>query len=113
MPGYLGLPQSTIDYLTNRYVNPSIAGYQNEMKIFIAENLAMGISTAKSPDGTNMTKIIGDALKDVDYYGQKGSLYEAYDALEKVTLLPYMAPFLTASRKSYLKNRLISILSGL
>lgn len=113
MPGFLGLPQATIDYLTNRYVNPSIAGYQNEMKIFIAENLAMGISNAKGPDGTNMTKIIGDVLKDVDYYGQKGSLYEAYDALERVNVQSYMAPFLTSARKSYLKNRLISILSSL
>lgn len=59
------------------------------------------------------TKLIGDAVRDVIYYGSTGSLWEAYKAVEDIQITPEMAPYLTEARKMEFKNRLIQILSSL
>lgn len=107
MAGYFGLPQATLDYLASRYYDGAVKAVQTEIRIFVAENLAIGIK------GSGKTKLIADAMKEVSFYASTGSLYEVYDALEKVVITTEMAPFLTEGRKQYLKNRIISILNSL
>jgi len=107
MAGYLNLPQSQLDYLSNTYVNPAIQGFNNEMNIFICENLAMGISN------TNLTQLVADTMADVQRYGSTGSLYTALDALNAIQVTPEMAPFITQPRLDYLKSRIVAILSSL
>lgn len=106
MAGYLNLPPSTLAYLVSKY-EKAVSGFQAEVKIFVAENLALGITNS------GKVKLISDTLKDVNYYGSTGSLYQALEALNKVKVTPEMAPYLTEDRLNYLKNRLIAILSGL
>lgn len=106
MAGYLNLPPTTLAYLQAKY-QKAIAGYQSEVSIFVAENLALGITTS------GKVKMIGDALRDVHYYGTVGSLYEALDALNRIKVTPEMAPYITDARLAYLRNRLVAILSGL
>lgn len=74
---------------------------------FAGENVIAQITAA------GKTKIIGDAVKDMVYYGSTGSLWEAYRACEKIEITPEMAPFLTEERKQQFKNKLIEILSSL
>jgi len=71
------------------------------------ENLIAQITAA------GKTKLIADAVKDVVYYGNSGSLWEAYIAVEKIKLTPEMAPFLTEDRKQAFKNKLVEIISSL
>lgn len=59
------------------------------------------------------TKLIADAVRDVVYYGNSGSLWQAYVACEQIVITPEMAPFITEERKQNFKNRLIQILSSL
>lgn len=59
------------------------------------------------------TNLIGNALRDVMYWGQTGSLWECYKAVEAVTITPEMAPFLTEEAKKQFKNKLIEILATL
>lgn len=106
MAGFLGLPQQTLDYIGTK-VDKSISGYQSLMKEFVCENIAMGITS------TRKTKLIADTLIDVQRYGEVGSLYECYKALESITLTPEMAPFLTEARLHYLKNRIVEVLATL
>lgn len=103
----MNLPAPTLAYLIGKY-QKAVAGYQTEMQIFVAENLAMGISSAPGK-----VKLIGDTMKDVQYYGSVGSLYECLDALNHIKITPDMAPFLTQPRLDYLKNRIVAILSSL
>lgn len=107
MPGYLGLPQSTLDYLQNRYVSAAINAFNKEMNIFIDENLALGISNS------NKTKLIADTMADVQRYGTTGSLYEVINALNEIVVTSEMAPYITRQRLDYLKSRCVSILSNL
>lgn len=59
------------------------------------------------------TKLIGDAVRDVMYWGTTGSLWECYKAVEAVQITPEMAPFLTEDVRQQFKNRLVAILSSL
>jgi hypothetical protein len=74
---------------------------------FAAENIAKGITQA------GKTLLIGEALNDVAKYGSQGSLWQAYNALSEVKITPEMAPYLTADRIQWMKNKMISVISQL
>jgi len=65
-----------------------------------AENIRLGITQA------GKTKLIADTLKDLVYYLQSGSLYEAMTAIDAVVVTPEMAPFITAERLLIFKNKI-------
>jgi late competence protein required for DNA uptake (superfamily II DNA/RNA helicase) len=74
---------------------------------FAGENLLAQITAA------GKTKLIQDAVQEVLNYGNAGSLWEAYCAVERVKITPQMAPFLTGARKAEFKNKLVEALSKL
>lgn len=82
-------------------------GFNQLINEFAGENLIAQITAA------GKTKLIADAVKDVLYYGNSGSLWEAYVAVERIVITPEMYPFLTGSRKNEFKNRLVEIISSL
>jgi hypothetical protein len=77
------------------------------IRTIAAENIAMGITQQ------NKTKYIADILMPVMLYGQTGSLWEAYHALDAIKITPDMAPFITEDRRAWMKNQLIQIISSL
>jgi hypothetical protein len=72
-----------------------------------AENIAMGITQ------TGKTKLIADTLAPVAMYGNAGSLWEAYNALNDIKITPEMAPYITQARIDWMRNELIQIISSL
>lgn len=74
---------------------------------FAAENIAMGITQA------GKTQLIGNALNQVAVYGAQGSLWLAFAELSNVKVTPEMAPFLTADRIEWMKNKMIQAISSL
>lgn len=68
---------------------------------FAAENVAMGITAA------GKTKAVADLARDVMYYLQTGSLYEAATAVDLVDTTG-MAPFLTPARMTQFKARIMA-----
>lgn len=82
-------------------------GFNSLIAEFGGQNVIAQITAA------GKAKLIGDAVRDVMYYGSSGSLWEAYKATEQIEITPEMAPYLTEQRKQDFKNRLIQILSGL
>ena len=74
---------------------------------FAGENVVAQITAA------GKTKLISDAVRDIIYYGNQGSLFEAYVATERVKITPEMAPFLTEARRQEFKNKLVEALSKL
>lgn len=83
------------------------AEFDKMMNEFAGENVIAQITAA------NKTRLIADAVRDVIYYGNQGSLWEAYVSAEKVVITPEMAPFLTEERRQAFKNRLVQIISSL
>lgn len=81
--------------------------FQQIVQDFAGENLIAQITAA------GKTKLIQDAVAEVLFYGNAGSLYEAYIAVERIKFTPEMAPFLDGSRKGEFKDRLIQALSSL
>lgn len=81
--------------------------FQILLLAFVADNIAMGI--------TNSGKVglIGNALKDVQFYGAAGSLWECYNALNSVVITPEMAPYLTQARVDWLKNQMLAAIANL
>lgn len=88
-------------------VNNAIAAWKNLIVIMAAENVCMGI------DQKNKTKYIADVLMPVMMYGQTGSLWEAYHALDAIQITPDMSPFITEDRRNWMKNQIIQIISSL
>ena len=74
---------------------------------FAGENLLAQITAA------GKTKLIQDAVQEVLNYGNAGSLWEAYAAVERVKITPEMAPFMTGARKNEFKNKLVEAISRL
>lgn len=75
--------------------------FANEiMNIAAAENILMGITQV------GKTKLIADTLRDVTYYLQSGSLYEAMTSIDAVVITAEMAPFITSSRLLEFKNKI-------
>lgn len=81
--------------------------FSNLINQFAGANVVQQITAA------GKTELIGNTVKDVLYWGSTGSLWEAYKSIEKITITPDMAPFLTEDIKQQFKNKLIEILSSL
>lgn len=81
--------------------------WRNLVITIAAENIAMGITQQ------NKTKLVADTLIHVMLYGQTGSLWQAYQELDKIKITPEMAPFITEARVAWMKNELIKIISSL
>lgn len=88
-------------------VNNAINGWRSLVVTVAAENIAMGITQQ------GKTKMVSDALINVMIYGQTGSLWEAYNELNKIVITPEMAPYITEARREWIKNQLIQIISTL
>lgn len=74
---------------------------------FAAENIAMGITQA------GKTALIGAALNEVAVFGAQGSLWQAFQALDRVKVTSDMAPYLTADRIQWMRNKMIEAISNL
>jgi hypothetical protein len=88
-------------------VTNAINGWHNIVVTVAAENVAMGITQQ------GKTKYIADIMMPVMMYGQTGSLWEAYNALNKIKVTPDMAPYITEARIEWMKNQLIQIIASL
>lgn len=98
------------DYAFNKAkasVQKAIDAWKDLVITIAAENIAMGINQK------NKTKLIADALIPVMQYGQSGSLWQAYQALDHIVITPEMAPFITEERRNWMKNQIIQIISTL
>ena len=88
-------------------VNNAIAAWHTLVVTVAAENIAMGITQQQK------TKYIADIMMPVMMYGQTGSLWEAYTALNQIQVTDDMAPFITKARIEWMKNELIQIIGTL
>lgn len=88
-------------------VNNAINSWKALVVTVAAENIAMGITQQ------GKTKFIADTMMPVMLYGQTGSLWEAYHALDAIKITPEMAPYITEDRRNWMKNQLIQIISTL
>lgn len=88
-------------------VNNAINAWRNLVVTVAAENVAMGITQQ------NKTKLVADTMEQVMLYGQTGSLWQAYDALNSIVITPEMAPYITPARVEWMKNQLIQIIASL
>lgn len=93
--------------IIDKKVKKAINSANNIINKFCAENILLGITQY------GKTKIIADALKDVFYYAQTGSLYECLTAMDAITITEEMAPFLTNERRIELKNKIVNVISNL
>jgi hypothetical protein len=100
------VPQQYI-IIGSQKVQKARDGFSKLINDMAGENLVAQITAA------GKTKLISDAVKDVLYYGNAGSLWEAYVAVEKIQLTPEMAPYLTLTRKHEFKNKLVELISSL
>lgn len=103
---YFGIPDAQFNRCTD-IINNAMIAWHNLIVTVAAENIAMGISQL------NKTKLIADAMIPVMLYGQTGSLWQAYQALDEIVITPEMAPFITEDRRLWMKNQLIAIISSL
>lgn len=85
----------------------AIDSWRNLVITIAAENVAMGITQQQK------TKLVADTFLPVMMYGQSGSLWEAYHALDAIKITPQMAPFITEERRNWVKNQIIQIISTL
>lgn len=83
------------------------AGFDDMMQEFVGGNIATQITKA------GKTELIGNAFKEVYYWGEAASLYQVLSELEKIQITPEMAPFFTENTKQEMKNRIVQILSTL
>lgn len=97
-PGYARCQQIVVNAQT---------AWQKLVIAVAAENIALGITQS------GKTKLIADALFPVMVYGSSGSLWEAYNELNKVKITPDMAPYITHDRLEWMKNQLIQSISSL
>jgi len=81
--------------------------FNNMITEIAGENVIAQITAA------GKTKLIADTCREVMFYGSQGSLYEAFVAVERITLTPEMAPFLTEARRQIVKNKIIDIINRL
>ena len=88
-----------------------IQAAQQQFNLLVAD--FAGANVVQQITAAGKTQLIGDAVRDVMYWGSTGSLWEAYKAVEAVQITPDMAPFLTEDIRQEFKNRLIAILSSL
>jgi hypothetical protein len=87
--------------------NNALTQWKNLIIVIAAENIAMGITAS------GKTKLIADTLAPIMFYGNAGSLWEAYNALNEIKITPEMAPYITQTRIEWMRNQLIQIISSL
>lgn len=85
----------------------AIADFELMMEEFVGGNIAMQITKF------GKTELIGETFKNVQYWGSVASLYQVFNALEKINVTPEMAPFFTEKTKQEMKNRIVEIISRL
>lgn len=98
------------DYLSNigaSKVTKAQQGFADLVRSYAGANIIMQITAA------GKTKLIGDAVQEVLYWGSTGSLWEAYCAIERIEITPEMAPFMTGALKQEFKNKVIELISSL
>lgn len=103
---FYGIP----DYQFNKAkdtVLKAMDAWKDLIATVAAENVAKGITQQ------GKTKLVADALMPVLLYGQTGSLWQAYEALDAIKITPEMAPYITEARRQWMKNKLIEIISQL
>src|SRR5271165_2668601 len=103
---FFGIPDGPYNRC-QQIVNNAITAWKALVVTVAAENIAMGITAS------GKTKLISDTLGPIVMYGQMGSLWEAYNALNKIVVTPEMAPYITQARIEWMKNQLITIISSL
>src|ERR1700677_3606386 len=79
-------------------VTNAINAWKTLVIVVAAENIAMGITAS------GKTKLISDTLGPIVMYGQMGSLWEAYNALNEIEVTPEMSPYITEDRIVWMKN---------
>lgn len=72
-----------------------------------------GANVIQQITAAGKTQLIGEAVRDVIYWGSTGSLWEAYKAVEAIKITPEMAPFLTEALKQDFKNKLVEMIGNL
>jgi hypothetical protein len=87
--------------------NNAFIAWKSLVLTVAAENIAAGITQS------GKTKLIADTLAPVAVYGNSGSLWEAYYALNEIVVTPEMAPYITEDRINWMRNQLIQILGSL
>jgi hypothetical protein len=100
------IPQYLVDYGASK-VKAAQEAFAKLSQQIAGTNVIQQITAA------GKTKLIADAVKDAAYYGNSGSLWECYRAVESIQITPEMAPFLTEEKKQQFKNKLIEIISSL
>jgi hypothetical protein len=100
------IPQIYLDQASTKIAKAQ-AAFALLVNTLAGANVIMQITKA------GKTKLIADAVKDIVYYGNQGSLYECFSAVERVKITPEMAPFLTEETKQHFKNKLVEIISSL
>lgn len=101
---YYNIPDPTYNRCRQIMKNAQ-AAWAELVIVVAAENIALGITQS------GKTKLIADAMFPVMAYGSTGSLWEAYNELSKIKVTPEMAPFVTAPRIEWMKNKLIESIS--
>jgi hypothetical protein len=104
MPG--NLPPELIEIGASK-VAAAITAFNQLIQTFAGANVILQITAS------GKTELIGNAVKDVIYWGSTGSLWEAYKAAEAIQVTPDMAPFITEEIKQEFKNQIIQIISNL
>lgn len=102
----MAIPDYLIQYGASKIAKAQVS-FNDLVAQYAGSNVIQQITAA------GKTKLIGETLKDVMYWGQTGSLWECYRAVEAVKITPEMAPFLTEEIRQQFKNKLVEILSGL
>lgn len=103
---FFNIPDPTYNRCLQVARNAS-AAWTNLKDAVVAENLALGITSS------GKTKLIADTLYPTMVYGASGSLWEAYNELNKIQVTPEMAPFITHARLEWMKNQLIQSIGSL
>lgn len=98
------------DYLVNigkSKVTAAQKAFADMVSTYAGANVIMQITAA------GKTELLGNAVRDVMYWGSTGSLWEAYRAVENMEITPEMAPFLTEDLRQQFKNKIVEIISSL
>lgn len=91
------------------YLKNDVSAFCNEIIFdFTAQNIAMGITQA------GKTKVVADALRDLNYYIRCYSLYEAMAEIDRMIAAgidPNLSPFVTETRMNDFKNVILGFLT--
>lgn len=91
---------NTPEYVQANILEPAASFGLNLSKRFASENILQGITQA------GKTMLVGDALRDVAYYMERGSLFAAEAKIIQLSqnLDPALSPFVTTERLLRYRN---------